>query len=483
MPFMDGIQLSQELRKSYPTIEIVILTGFDEFEYAQKAINLNVNQYILKPISSNDLIEILLKIKAQLDDEISKKEDLESLKEHYFKSLPILKEKFFSSLITSRLKKEEIYEKCKNYRINLKGDCYSVAVISIDNSILEGKQVYKSGEERELIIYAALNIVAEIGDMYDIHNIFIHNDRIVLIIPATEKKSETISDEILSILEEIRQSIEKYLKLEVTIGLGTMEKDISMISDSWGNAVAALDYRLILGSNRIIWIEDIEPSSKDKIIFDKTMEHELESSIKVGNESDVVETIDRMFHKLTDTRASYKDYQIYLLEMLTAMLKAAQSSDVNLTDIFGADHNLFVELYRFNDLKQIKKWFKEISLKIMNHIMNERKDNCELLVAKAKDYIQRNYNNSEININDICSYLHISQTYFSLLFKKETKMTFTNYLTSIRMDEAKQLLKTSNMKTFEVAKRIGYSEPNYFSYCFKRYFGISPSECRNSKNM
>ncbi|MDS0524241.1 response regulator [Clostridium sp. SHJSY1] len=481
MPFMDGITLSQELRKSIPTVRIVILTGFDEFEYAQKAVNLKVTEYVLKPISSEDLINILLKLKTQLDDEIAKKEDIDLLKTHYIKSLPILKEKFFSSLISSRLKKDEIYDKCKNYGINLEGALFAAVVISIDDDILTKDHRYKFGEEEEFKIYAVLNIVTEIGDIYDIHNIFIHNDRIVLIISDSEEKSEILSTEILSILEEIRQSVEKYLKLEVTIGLGTMEKDISMISDSWENAIAALDYRLILGSNRIIWIEDIEPNSKDKIIFDKSMEHELESSIKVGTEIEVTETIDRMFNKLIDTRASYKDYQIYLLEMLTAILKAAQSSNVDLTIIFGTDYNLFVELYKINDLKYVKKWFKEISVKIMNHIMDERKDNCEYLVAKAKEYIHKNYNDSEININGICSYLHISQTYFSLLFKKETRMTFTNYLTLVRMNEAKKLLRTTTMKTFQVAQEIGYSESNYFSYCFKRHFGISPSEYRNSK--
>lgn len=481
MPFMDGIMLSQELRKSIPTVKIVILTGFDEFEYAQKAVNMKVNEYVLKPISSEDVIGILLKFKTQLDDEIAKKEDMESLRAHYIKSLPILKEKFFSSLITSRLEKNEIYEKCKNYGIDLKGGFFAVAVINIDDSILKQKNVYQSVQEAELIIYAVLNIVNEIGDLRDIHNIFIHNDRIILIISGMKEEGQEVSAEILSILEEIRQSIEKYLNLVVTIGLGTIEKDISMISDSWVNSVSALDYRLILGNNRIIWIEDIEPSSKDKIIFDKSMEHQLESSIKVGTEKEVIETIDSMFYKLTNTKASFKDCQIYLLEMLTAILKAAQSSNIDLAAIFGTDYNLFLDIYRFNDLEHIKNWFKEISLQIMNYVMNERKDTCELLVERAKEYINTNYNDSDININDLCSYLHISQTYFSLLFKKETKMTFTNYLTAVRMNEAKHLLKITDIKSFEVARKVGYSEPNYFSYCFKRYFGISPSEYRNSK--
>lgn len=481
MPFMDGIQLSEELRKSIAAVKIVILTGFDEFEYAQKAVNLKVTEYVLKPVSSEDLINILLKLKAQLDDEIAKREDMELLKTHYIKSLPVLKEKFFSSLITSRIEKDEIYEKCSNYGIDLKGEYFTVAVIRIQDNILKHNHKYHTTEEAELIIYSVLNVVNEIGDMHNIHNIFIHDDNIVLIISSQEEKYKTLSVVVLSILEEIRQSVEKYLNLEITIGLGTIVNDISMISDSWMNAVSALDYSLILGSNRIIWIEDIEPGSKDKIVFDKSMEHELESSIKVGTEKEVIETIDKMFCKLTDTKASFKDCQIYLLEMLTAILKAAQSSNIDLTSVFGVDYNLFMDIYRFKDLRHIEGWFKEVSLKIMNYIMEERKDTCQLIVEKAKEYISRNYSESDINIIDLCNYLHISQTYFSLIFKKETKMTFINYLTAIRMDEAKRLLKTTDMKNFEVAREVGYSEPNYFSYCFKRYLGMSPSEYRSSK--
>lgn len=480
MPFMDGMKLSEELKKNIPSVKIVILTGFDEFEYAKKAVNLNVTEYLLKPVSSKELIDILFKLKTQLDDEIAKKEDMKALKAHYARSLPILKEKFFSSLITSRLSKDEIEEKCRNYDINLEGDCFIAAVVSIDEGILKQGRVSGSGEEAELVRHAIFNIVDEIGTKHDVGNIFMHNDKIVLIISRTEDKREIIISEILSTLEEIRQSVEKYLKLTVTIGLGTIEKDVSLLSESFQNAVSALDYRLILGNNRIMWIEDIEPGSKGKIVFDENMEHDLESSIKVGTEKEVIDTIDMMFDKLSYTKTSFKGFQIYLLEMLTSILKAAQRSNVDLVNIFGDNCNLFVELYGFNDMKHIRSWFKDISVHIMNHIMKERKDNNELLVAKAKEYIRKNYCDSNININDLCSYLHISQTYFSLIFKRETKITFTNYLTSIRMDEAKQLLKTTNMKTLAVARKVGYSEPNYFSYCFKRYFGMSPSEYRNS---
>lgn len=132
MPFMDGIELSEALSKKYPTVKIIILTGFDEFEYAQKAINLNVVEYILKPIASKEFTELLDKVKKGLDEEIAQKENVEALRKHYEESLPILREKFLSSLITSRLTDAEFLEKNNSYATGINGDAYLVSVVSND---------------------------------------------------------------------------------------------------------------------------------------------------------------------------------------------------------------------------------------------------------------------------------------------------------------------------------------------------------------
>jgi len=480
MPFMGGLELSKELKKRFPTIKIIILTGFDEFEYAQKAVNLNVVEYALKPVSSKELIQVLLRVKIQLDEEMLKKEDFEALKEHYIRSLPVLKEKFLIYLITSKLSKEEINEKCNRYDINLIGNQYIVAVIDINHQVTYQEEKTDDSNELNLIRFAVFNIAEEIVSKYGRGIVFMHNDLIVLINPFLETDRASIFNKIQSILEEIRQSIEKYLKTTITIGLGTIIKDSPLISDSYRNALSALDYRLIMGNNRIIWIEDIEPNSNGKIVFDEIMEHDLSSSIKVGTEKEIMVTIDSLFFKLESVKVDFKDYQIYFLEILTTIIKTAESLNVDLVDIFGENYNLFVELYEFSDLNQVKQWFKAISIKIMNYITKERQDSCKLLIEKTKAYINKYYSDSNITINSLCNYLHISPTYFSFIFKRETKMTFISYLTQIRMDASKELIKSTNLKSFEIAYKVGYSEPNYFSNCFKKHFGISPSEYRNS---
>ncbi|MCB2288203.1 response regulator [Clostridium sp. CS001] len=480
MPFMDGLKLSEELRKKFPTIKIIILTGFDKFEYAQKAVNLNVVEYALKPVSSKELIEVLLRVKDQIDEETLKKRDMEVLEEYYLKSLPILKEKFLAYLITSKLSKEEIEKKCNDYNINLNGNHFVVSAISIDHRVTYKDLKIDNRKELDLSRFAALNIIEEILCKNDRGTVFIHNDLIVLISVCLENDRDSIFYKVQVTLEEIRQSIEKYLKLTVTIGLGTIINDVSYVSDSYQNAILALDYRFIMGNNRIIWIEDIEPSSKEKIVFDEVMEHDLRSAIKTGTEKEIIETIDGLFYELLNIKVPFKNFQVYLLEILTTIIKTAESLNVDLVYVFGESYNLFVELYELKDINQVKNWFEYISLKIMNYITKDRQDSCTLLVEKTKAYINKYYSDSSLTINTLCKYLYISPTYFSFIFKRETKMTFISYLTKIRMDASKELIKTTKMKSFEIAYKVGYSEPNYFSYCFKKHFGISPSEYRNS---
>ncbi|WP_127836316.1 response regulator [Clostridium prolinivorans] len=476
MPFMNGLELSSIIREKYPTTKIILITGYDEFEYAHKAIKLNVLEYILRPISSSELTEILIKIKNKIDNEIAEKENIEALREYFRKSLPILKEKFLVSLITSTLTKEEIEEKSKSYNIDLSGKNYMVSIVSIDFS--SNQKDFK--EEKELWKFSVLNIVEEIIIKYNLGVAFINNETVVIISKSDDYDRNKIIEMNFNALEELRQTIEKFLKFTVTIGIGNLCNDITKLNQSYQNAVAALDYKIFMGNNRIIWIEDIEPKSADKVVFDELKERSLESSIKVGTLEEISDTIDKLFKEISDFKVSFKDYQIYVMEMLTTILKVARNSDIDINDIFGSNHNLFIELYSLNTIEEVQNWFKNISIKIRNYIIKGRQDTANELVEKAKEYVKEHYKESDININKVCTYLHISPNYFSFIFKRETKTTFINYLTHVRMEKAKELLRTTNMKTFEIAENVGYSEPNYFSYSFKKRFNLSPSEYRNS---
>ena len=421
--------------------------------------------------------EILHKLRNQIEEEKAHREDLKSLKEHYVKSFPVMKDKLLTSLITKKMKKTEIDEKSQIYQLKLSGNNFAVAVISLDfNSI---KACSFKIEERDLAVYALQNISVEIISKYDLGHVLTHNDLICVIFNFMNTDQEAVLNRIFSILNEIRLNVEKYLKFTVTIGIGNITGDLTSLEGSFRNAVAALDYRFVIGTNRVIFIEDLEQRYVEKVEFDEAKEQMLKASIKVGNAEDICNAVEILFKELGDIKASFKDYQVYLLEILAFIAKLAKSLQLDTGEVFGINFNFFTELYKFETINEVKHWIKNICLKLMNSIDAKRKDNCKIMVEKAKEYIAANYGDEDLTINKMCSILHISISYFTSIFKKETGETFLNFIIRTRLEAAKELLLSTGMKTSEIAEKVGYPDPHYFSYFFKKNYGISPKEYRN----
>ncbi|HEY2493510.1 MAG TPA: response regulator [Paenibacillus sp.] len=493
MPFMNGLELSNWIKDKYPNTKIIILTGYDEFEYAQKAIKLQIDEYVLKPFSARELIDILLKVKNQLDEETEDKENLQNLMQHYRKSLPVLRELFLSSLISRHVSSAEIREKCLSYEMNLKAAAYMVSVIRVDYRHLEYEQCSETTathgslegtEDRQLQLFAVLNIAEEIGQRYQWGKVFLYQDDVVFLSMLPDSQFEPSSQRTFEILEEIRQSVKKYLKLTVTIGVGSLTHSLEGLHQDYLEAIQALDYRLMLGNNRVIWIDDVESRQgedrQDPLHYDEIKQQMVVRSIKLGTAQEVSDTVGSLFECLELEQLTMKDYHVYVLEILTSIMKVAKEFNVELEQLFGSNELPFAEIYKFNNVNEVKMWITAVCVKLTNTISLGRQSSYNQLVESAKEYILIHYHESDISINKVCNYLHISTGYFSSIFKKEVKMTFVNFLMHHRMEAAKALLRSSDMKAFEIAEKVGFADPNYFSFCFRKKFGISPKEYRNN---
>jgi len=249
MPFMDGLELAAVVKERYPTVKIVILTGFDEFEYARKAVKLQIDEYVLKPFSAGELIDALLKVRARLDQEAAEKKNIRLLKEHYQKSLPVLREVFLTSLITRRLPAADIREKAHAYQIDLEGNGFVVGAVSIDRPGVDEHAAdhfapppsrQTRGTDRELLLLSVRNIVQEVVDKHRLGIVFTNNDHVVLIAVHQERGREAILRKTTAVLEEARQFVEKFCEFTVTAGIGTVTGDLADLSFSYEDAVAAL---------------------------------------------------------------------------------------------------------------------------------------------------------------------------------------------------------------------------------------------------
>ncbi|WP_339816498.1 response regulator [Paenibacillus sp. FSL R7-0216] len=491
MPFMNGLQLSEWIREQYPATKIIILTGYEEFEYAQKAIRLGIDEYVLKPFSARELAEILTKVKMQIDEEVAAKENVQLLTEHYRKNLPILQSLFLSSLVSRRLQETEIHEKCEHYDLDLSGERYQVSVIGIDSTAVR-RESSGSGEpgnrqasvslkdtnDTQLQLFAVYNIAEEMVRLHSGDRAFIHHDEVVVLSIAEPSMEDQLADRTLQLLEEIRFSVERFLKLTVTIGAGSEVEQLSELAGSYEEAVKALDYRVILGGNKVIWIEDVESRQYVPLSMDELREKELVRCLKVGSDQELTDLLEELFSALADSKASYQDFQVYLLEMLTSVIKVAKDVHVDLDKLFGEGAGFLGQFIKFSHAEEAKTWFLDVCMKLKHSIASDRQSSYNKLVDEAKDYIMTHYGDNDISIARVCQHLHISTGYFSNIFKKETKTTFVNYLMGVRMDAAQDLLATTDLKAFEIAERVGFADPNYFSFCFRKKYGISPKEYR-----
>lgn len=484
MPYMNGLELSDWVKKMYPITRVVILTGHDEFEYAKQAINLQVEAYVLKPFSGQQLTETVLEVKRRMDEERKMRNNIELLQEHYRTTLPIVREKFLSSLITRHQSIAAIRDKADKYGMELEGDGYLVSIISVLHSDKpeDGQDPYhavSSIKDLDLKLFSITNIANEIWVRDKLGKVFIHQDQVVLFTVSPDANAEVVMETTQNALKEILQSIEKFLKLPIMIGVGTITQDIRSLKYSYEAAESALDYRRILGINQIICIDDMEERVQEKLIFDEWKEQDLVRSIKLGTEQELSDVIDELFDNISRVQAPVHDFQHYLLEMVTAIIKLSKMIDDGTDPIFAGGAGILNQYQKLNTLNETKAWFADLCGKVRSRIVSRRQSSYKHIVEEAIKYTKSHFSDQELSIAVVCAHLHISTGYFSSLFKKEVKLTYGAYLLQLRMEAAKEYLRTTELKTFEIADKVGFADPNYFSLCFKKYEGVSAKEYRN----
>jgi two-component system response regulator YesN len=476
MPFMDGLTLARRLKQISKDIKIIVFSGFDEFEYAKEAISLEVEEYILKPIDAIELQRVFIRIREKLNSEINQKLDMEQLRKYYLESLPIMKEQLLVGLLEGQLSKERVVELTKAYEMDLNYPYYMAGIIHTDYSVTEGK-AEEIKTPAGFITLSLKQIVNEnlTGSCNFISGIYL--DSVVVIALLHEPNQ---SKEFIHAMDQICKSTFRILERNTSAGIGFLCDDFMELSNSYHGAKNAIDYRILFEPNQAIYIQDVEVQVNDKIIWDSRYTESILREIKLGEVEDLVEAIKDLMEYIRKSAVSFQLYQISLMEMITEIFKLGQAYQIDMDKVFGSDFNINKKIYQFDSLESLKTWLMDICIKVRSSIRRERTDSAKLLIEKAVEYIGEHYKVSELSVDTLCSYLNVSATYFSTLFKKETGMSFVNYLTDVRLEKALQLLNTTDEKSYNIAAMVGYMEPNYFSYVFKKKYGISPSNYRKN---
>ena len=486
MPFMDGLSLAERVRQKYPSVKIVIFSGYDDFDYAKQAIKLNVTEYILKPVNVEELTAILKRIKSNLDDEIEQKRNVSLLRENYIRSLPILRDQFLNELVGSTVPGNVLKEKLAEYDIPLSGaKKWVAAAIDIEPEEIREGNMLPLHKERDLIPISVMQVVEEKLGNYCRSSVFTSSrtswSELALIAAIDGDNSQT---GLIDVLGDICKETKKILEVPITIGIGHSCQDLGEISGSYKAAVDALGYKAIVGAGSTIYINDVEPVSGGKLSFDSKDEAELIAAIKFGPREKIEEAVQAVMDKMSDAKVHFRQCQAYMLSVSSSIVQLIQQYDLDLeqlTEEGEEQGDTFAVIPRMMKKEDFAHWLLSAALR-MNQAMNRERDNTmKQVIQKAKEYIMDNYQDPDLSVEKICRQLHMSPAYFSTMFKKETGQAYTAYLTQVRLDKAVELLNKTDDKTYVIAAKVGYQEQNYFSYVFKKRFGVSPTKFRGAK--
>ncbi len=471
MPYMDGMELSNRVKMEFPATKILLFTGFDEFEYAKEAIHLEVEEYILKPVNSVELTRVFTELKIKLDQEISEKRNVEILKNYYMESLPLLQADFYSALIEGRVQEEEIPKYLSDYQISLQGPLFCCLVIYTSftqtqenmSPLLLSTSVHRQAQER-------------LEEKWQAKSFSYLGNTILIAQFNNENDVSELTDECDRFCKYAHRMIGG--GLVVTVGIGQVCGTIMELPRSYQSALEAVSYRAIYGASRAINIKEIVPQDIGKSSLSNDAEMSgMFKAIRIGSKEDIVEAANKYLNHISFPDKSLQQHHIDLMELVSAFYRFSANNDLILEGHMEDMKKLYSSLL---DLEPdaLRKWLIDLCLSFQNQLIHVRSRSTKSLVSKAKEYVENYYGDAELSLDKICEALGVSNSYFSTIFKKETGNSFIGYLTDYRMDWAARLLIETNEKSYMVAKQVGYSDPNYFSYVFKRRFGVSPSKYR-----
>ncbi len=484
MPFMDGLQLAQAIKQTQPWIKIIILSGHDEFDYAKKAISIGIEDYLLKPFTPDELLESLKKTAQRIDIERKQLSDISKLREELKSSKTLVKKEFLNNLVHGSEEMSTVIKKSSELGLSLISRYYKVLISRIESRT--------GNPDSQQEACSLLNSYS--SAINEAVSFFHHNNLLVCIFKGSTQAE--LDDNSFRAAETIGHIATKNEDCSVLTAIGKTVEHLSQLNVSYEDAKNILELSKNNRSsntynntqNRIISSDDLTlngNSSEQNGRSDSTLTDYLDITdndplvdrLKYASKNDISAIIDESMILIRNNPGQFKVFASYILvDLIFAVSK--------LIEKFGGDiKQLKPEILQrkfIDDAVQDEANFTKILEQVLNFAVEYR--NSKMIgkygdvILKAKKYIEENYADQNTTLSTVAEAVALSPNHFSTIFSQECKTTFIEYLTNVRIENAKRLIRETEMKGYDIAYECGFSDPHYFSYIFKKNTGLSPRE-------
>ena len=476
MPFMDGLELSRLVKQELPDTKILIFSGYDEFEYAKEAIRIGVTEYLLKPVSSEQLLEVMRRISKQIEQDREEREILRQYQEDMKENVERERQNFFSHVIRGEVSIGEAVKNGKKYGMDLSAGFYSIILFKIFSTPEENivsEHIWKICEKIE-------TKVDEIPYAYYFQRGI--DGWVFLLTAESKEQMEERQKNLCGCLAEIMKNERK---VEYFGGIGKPVERIRNLGQSFRDAERIFAERFTRQSNQFLSgfekmdvYKDDEFQIKDLGDVGKSREM-IEKFLNNGTKEELEEFMDTYFIRMKEDKLqSTLMRQYIIMDIYIVIMSFCEKIDAVNHDYQQETEKLKSTIQNMNSVSEIRSYITYMlnqAIELRDSISKKRYAD---IIKAAEKMISEHYMSEEISLNSVADSVGMSPSYFSSVFSKESGKTFVEFLTETRMEKAKELLMCSALKTSEIGYEVGYKDPHYFSYIFKKTQGCSPKDYR-----
>lgn len=479
MPFMDGLSLSKIVSEEFPKTKIVIISGYDDFEYARKAIEVGVDQYLLKPITRLTLKKTLLELKEKIEQDMVQNDYQTQFQSEMHVYEQFSRRRFMERLLSGDMPVNEIYEEASRLSLEITAPCYNLLFF-----YLQEKGGVISEERTE-------NFMRKQDEVF---HYFLRHPQYILfrwnancngvLVKAEEDQIEEWTEKGVEHIRGVCEPDEEHLDWYVAIG-SPVER-LSMLPGCYQDVNHYLAYRFMVPNLHILskatlgdYLNTREENRIDGVESSTMSQEVIRDFLVKGSSSEIHDFVDSYLDRIQEPLKSKMFRAYVVLNIRFTVLAYAESIGVDKEEFMEqlGNHEQDMDM----EASEVPEYFLDMLQTAIDFREHESSNQNRKILRRALEYIDENYDKESMSLNQAAAKLYVSTNYLSTVFSQNMKKTFVEYVTAKRMEKAKKLLKNTTKSAGEIAQEVGYKDSHYFSFVFKKTQGCSPREYRAGK--
>ena len=474
MPYMDGLALGRLVRQEFPQMKIVIVSACTDFEYAQQAIAIGVEGYLLKPAGKNQLLPVIEAIKDKVRRERQQCDELSGFRQEAQDYERYTHRRFFEQMVTGRLTVQQIYDQAAAMHLDLGARCYTVALVTEPG----GMDAQLDAVVRDSLVTHFLKYPEYILFRWD-------PGTYAVLIKGDENRMEQHIHRCITSVQEIYETYGQehdwYMAVgEPTLRLSTLPACFEAVSRLWAHryllpgqhVLTEKTVRAFSGTGTEEKLMDFNVSKVDPVI--------LEGVLRNAGIQEVSGFVEEYIHSMGEALKSKSFCQYLMLNSRFVASDYVRNLGIDICE-YLEKLNCLDMIGRNVTEEDLKRYLMDVLLRAMEIRDDIAGNQCRSVLKQAVSYMDSHFADEDISLNRVAEEVKISPNYLSAVFSQEMGVTFVEYLTAKRMERARELLRMTGKRSGEVALEVGYKDPHYFSFLFKKTQGCTPRDYRSGK--